>query len=93
MHDFCASRVRMLPGREIQPRLKCREKRLVGRLVGTWAACRRHEPPSQLAHDPFPGLRIISYLADVDRVENEVPRLETRVMTPDAVAIEQRSLA
>ena len=58
---------------------------LVGGIVGTLDADRRHRPGAELADDLLPHLRVRRRVGDVERIERQVAGLQAAVVAGDAV--------
>ena len=72
----------------IELRLEVGGERLVGCIIGTRHALRRHRTRAQPAHDVFPDLAVGRRRRDVHAIEREVGCFRALVVAGDAVAID-----
>ena len=66
-----------------------RDDRLQGRGVGTPRAGRRHQPGAHLAHHRLGHVHVVAEVREIELIEQQVGRLEPRVVAGHAVLVEQ----
>ena len=89
--DGGAPRIGVGGGDAVEGRLEGRGDGGVGGRLGPRPARRRHGTGAQLPHDLLPRRGMVAHPGRVHRVEGEVRRAEPRVVTGDAVAVEDRA--
>ena len=87
-----ASRIRIRGSGLVERVFKPRHEPVDRGLIRPRHAGRRHHAAAQLPHDFLPHVRVAGKLGEVHRVEGEVGRLETLVMTRHAVPVEERAV-
>jgi hypothetical protein len=77
----------------IELALDAGNQRLHGRRIRTARSSWRHQARPQLSDDLFSHLRVVADMREVEILEHEIPGLEPRAVTGDAVLIEDGALS